>query len=33
MLSSRFREDQKVNNLVKEFSAQMQELNKGCSAK
>jgi 2',3'-cyclic-nucleotide 2'-phosphodiesterase (5'-nucleotidase family) len=33
MLSSRFREDQKVNALVKEFSAQMQELNKGCSAK
>jgi 5'-nucleotidase/UDP-sugar diphosphatase len=33
VLSSRFREDQKVNNLVKEFSAQMQELNKGCSAK
>ena len=32
MLSSRFREDQKVNALVKEFSAQMQEINKGCSA-
>ncbi len=31
MLSSRFREDQKVNELVKEFSAQMQVLNKGCS--
>jgi 2',3'-cyclic-nucleotide 2'-phosphodiesterase (5'-nucleotidase family) len=31
-LSSRFREDQKVNEVVRKFSAQMQELNKGCSA-
>ena len=31
-LSSRFREDQKVNELVSEFRAQMQELDKGCSA-
>ena len=31
-LSSKFREDQGVSELVKEFSVQMQELNKGCSA-
>ena len=31
MLSSRFQEDREVNKLMKDFSAQMQELNKGCS--
>jgi 2',3'-cyclic-nucleotide 2'-phosphodiesterase (5'-nucleotidase family) len=32
-LSTRFQEDQEVKELVKEYSAQMQELRKGCSGK
>lgn len=33
MLSSRFPEDRKVNELLKKFSAQAQELKKGCNGK